>query len=487
MKKEIRKTYTFDDLLLVPAKSEVHPSDVKTKTLLTQKISINIPIISSAMDTVTESQMAIAMGREGGIGIIHKNLSIEEQANEVSIVKRYESGTITKPYTLSPDVPLSQVIQKIKDDRIGSFPVIKGKKLVGILTSRDIRFETDMNKKVSDLMTKQDKLITANPNIKIDEAKKLLHLNRIEKLLLVNENKELVGMITVKDILHKQSYPMATTDTQGRLIVGAAIGVNGDFLERAAELVKNEVDVLVIDTAHGHHKNIFKAIEKITKKFNTQIIAGNIATAIAAKELIDAGVNALKVGIGPGSICTTRIVAGVGVPQISAIMDVVEVANKFQIPVIADGGIKYSGDIVKAIGAGAHSVMLGSLLAGTDESPGETVIYNGRRYKAYRGMGSIAAMKNGSKDRYFNENITDNNKLVAEGIEGMVPYKGSLKDFLYQLLGGLKSGMGYCGTPTIEVLRKEAQFVEITSAGLRESHPHDVQITKEAPNYQNIQ
>lgn len=484
--KIVKKAYTFDDLLLIPAKSEILPSNVSIITSLTKKIKLNIPVVSAAMDTVTEQNMAISIAREGGIGIIHKNLSIKEQAEQVANVKRYESGIIKNPYTLSPDETIGEAFNKKELYRIGGFPVVKDKKIVGILTNRDLRFEVDMSKKVSDLMTPKEKLITANPDISVDEAKKLLHANRIEKLLLIDSNEKLVGMITVKDILKKLTYPNAATDEFGRLLVGAGIGVSGDYLERAAELVKNNVDVIVIDTAHGHHVNILSAIENIKINYNIDVIAGNIATAEAAKTLIDAGVDGIKVGIGPGSICTTRVVAGVGVPQLSAIMDVVEIAEKHDIPVIADGGIKYSGDIVKAIAAGAYSVMLGSLLAGTDESPGEFVLYNGRRFKSYRGMGSIAAMQKGSKDRYFQDNASDKNKLVAEGIEGMVPYKGPVKDFLYQLLGGLRAGMGYCGTPDISSLRKDAKFTEITTAGLKESHPHDVQITKEAPNYQTI-
>lgn len=484
--KIVKKAYTFDDLLLIPARSEILPSSVSTQSLLTQKIKLNIPIVSAAMDTVTESQMAIAMAQEGGIGIIHKNLSISEQAEQVSSVKRSESGVINSPYTLKPDQTIKEVMDMKEYHKIGGFPVIDNKKIVGILTNRDIRFENNLSKKVKDLMTPREKLITAKPDISIEDAKSILHTHKIEKLLLVNDTDELVGMITVKDILKKISYPLAAVDDLGRLLVGAGIGVSGDYLERAAELINSKVDVLVIDTAHGHHINILKAIENIKKNYDIQIVAGNIATAEAAKTLVDAGVNGIKVGIGPGSICTTRVVAGVGVPQLSAIMDVVEIASENNIPVIADGGIKYSGDIVKAIAAGAHTVMLGSLLAGTDESPGEYVLYNGRRFKSYRGMGSIAAMNRGSKDRYFQDNASDKNKLVAEGIEGMVPYKGPVRDFIYQLLGGLKAGMGYCGTSDIETLRKEAKFTEITSAGLKESHPHDVQITKEAPNYQTI-
>jgi len=484
--KILKKAYTFDDLLLVPSKSNVLPADACLKTYLTQKIKLNIPIISAAMDTVTEETMAIALAREGGIGIIHKNLSIVEQSLQVANVKRYESGIIDNPYSLTKDETIAEAFRKKEKYKIGGFPVVENMKLVGILTNRDIRFETDMSKKVSDLMTPKEKLITANPEIGIEEAKKVLHTHRIEKLPIINSDGELVGMITVKDILKKISYPNAVTDDMGRLLVGAAIGVSGDYLERAFELVRNGVDLLVIDTAHGHHVNILRAIEKIKKNFDIDIVAGNIATVEAAKTLIDSGVNCVKVGIGPGSICTTRIVTGVGVPQLSAIMDVVEVAEKAGIPVIADGGIKYSGDIVKAIAAGASTVMLGSMLAGTDESPGEFVLYNGRRFKSYRGMGSIAAMKKGSGDRYFQENTVAQNKLVAEGVEGMVPYKGAVKDFLYQLLGALRAGMGYCGAPDINNLRKNSKFVEITTAGLKESHPHHVQITKEAPNYQTI-
>ena len=483
MKKILKKAYTFDDLMLLPARSEVVPSQVCTTTRLTSRIELNIPILSAAMDTVTESDMAIAMARDGGIGIIHKNMTIEEQVEQVVNVKRFESGIVKNPYTLSPDDTISFAFEKIELYKIAGFPVVKDKKLVGILTNRDLRFETNRSKKVSEVMTPKEKLITAKPNINLEDARTLLHTYRIEKLPLVNSKGELAGMITVKDILKKITYPNATLDNQGRLIVGAAIGATGDFFERASDLVNNGVDVIVIDTAHGHHVNILRAIEKIKKKLNIDVIAGNIATADAAKLLINAGVDGIKVGIGPGSICTTRVIAGVGVPQLSAIMDVVEVSEKAGIPIIADGGIKYSGDIVKAIAAGANSVMLGNLLAGTDESPGEFILYNGRRFKSYRGMGSIASMKKGSKDRYFQESTDEHNKLVAEGIEGLVPYRGPVKDFIYQLIGGLKSGMGYCGASDINCLRKDAQFVEITIAGLRESHPHDVQITKEAPNY----
>ena len=483
MKKVIeKKGYTFDDLLLIPSKSEILPSNVDLRTKLTPKINLNIPIISAAMDTVTESNLAISLAREGGIGIIHKNMSIEQQAEEVRKVKRFESGVITSPITLHPDDTIIDAINLAKVHHIGGFPVVKDKKLVGILTNRDIRFETDFSKKVSMLMTPREKMVTASEGIDIEEAKILLHTNRIEKLPIINEHNELTGMITVKDILKKLSYPNAAKDIKERLLVGAAIGVRGDFFERAQELEKKGVDVIVIDTAHGHHEDIFTAISKIKSRIKTPIIAGNIATAEATKALIIAGVDAVKVGIGPGSICTTRVIAGVGVPQMTAIIDCVEEAAKHDIPVIADGGIKYSGDIVKALAAGANSVMLGSLFAGTDESPGEFIIVQGRRFKVYRGMGSIGAMNRGSKDRYFQDSV-ETNKLVAEGVEGMVPYKGPLKDYLYQLLGGIRAGMGYCGTPDLKSLKENTRFVEITQAGLKESHPHDVTITREALNY----
>ncbi len=484
MEKIIKKGYTFDDLLLIPLESHILPKNVQVSTKLTKNINLNTPIISAAMDTVTESEMAIAMAKEGGIGILHKNLSIEEQAQQVINVKRYESGVIANPITLGPTDTIAKAIELAEKYNIGGYPIVQGKKLVGILTNRDIRFENDYTKKVKELMTPKNKLVTALEGIELEDAKRLLHQHRIEKLLLVNAKGELTGMITVKDIMKNISNPFAAKDYRGRLLVGAGVGVSGDFLERAEELVRNQVDVIVIDTAHGHHVNILKAIKAIKNKLPIDIIAGNIATADAAQTLIDAGVDGIKVGIGPGSICTTRVVAGVGVPQLTAIMDCVEIASQYSVPVIADGGIKYSGDIVKALAAGAHTVMLGSLLAGTDESPGEFVIYNGRRFKSYRGMGSIGAMKKGSKDRYFQEETKDENKMVAEGIEGMVPYKGPLRDFLYQLIGGLKAGMGYCGAANIEELRTKTRFIEITASGLSESHPHDVTITKEAPNYQ---
>ncbi|HNX01515.1 MAG TPA: IMP dehydrogenase [Candidatus Cloacimonadota bacterium] len=480
---KIRKGLTFDDVLLVPQKSSVLPNQVHLETSLTTNIKLQIPFVSAAMDTVTEAKLAIAMAREGGIGVIHKNLPIEIQAEEVRMVKRSESGIIYKPYTLNPNDSIRKVLELKHKHQIGGFPVIQGKKLVGILTNRDLRFETDLSKTVKELMTPASKLVTARLGTNLDDARVLLHKHRIEKLPIVNDKGELVGMITVKDIMQKIDYPNAATDAKNRLLVAAAVGVSGDYLERAAELINQGVDILVIDTAHGHQQNMKRAITTLRSRFSTEIIAGNIATSQAAKYLVDAGVDAIKVGIGPGSICTTRIIAGIGVPQLTAIMDCGEIARKADIRLIADGGIKYSGDIVKALAAGADAVMIGSLFAGTDESPGESVIYNGRRFKSYRGMGSIGAMKQGSKDRYFQEDAKDESKLVAEGIEGMVPYKGPLKDFIFQLVGGLRSGMGYCGAQDLPSLRKNAEFIEITGAGLRESHPHDVKITKETPNY----
>ncbi len=479
----LRKAYTFDDVLLVPKKSDILPAEVDLSTKITTKISLRIPVLSAAMDTVTEAAMAIAMAREGGIGIIHKNLSLEEQAKQVSLVKRAESGIVTHPYILSPEDTLDYVLGLRDAHHIGGFPVVENEFLVGILTSRDIRFETNPQIKVKDLMTPKEKLITAKTGISLDKAIELLQEHRIEKLLLISDDGKLEGMITVKDIMKRLNYPEAVQDDKNRLLVGAAIGVTGDYLERAKELLNAGADLLVIDTAHGHHKNIGIALQKVKKHFNCQTIAGNVATASACRYLIDSGADAVKIGIGPGSICTTRIIAGIGVPQLSAIMDCAGEAGKNNIPVIADGGIKFSGDIVKALAGGAAAVMIGSLFAGCDESPGESIIYNGRRFKSYRGMGSLSAMKQGSKDRYFQDEQRDGNKLVAEGIEGMVPYKGPVKDFLYQLMGGLRSGMGYCGAATIQELQEKAEFIEITTAGLKESHPHDVHITKETPNY----
>lgn len=483
MKKTIRKTYTFDDVLLVPQHSRVLPSQVSLETRVTANICLKIPILSAAMDTVTESGMAIAMAREGGLGIIHKNLPIEKQAEEVYRVKRAESGLISKPYTLSPGDSLAKVHKLREQHQVGGFPVVEKGRLVGILTSRDIRFETNSRSLVKDLMTPRERLITAPEGSSTEDCVALLHKHRIEKLLIVSPDFELAGMLTVRDLLKRISYPNAVQDSKNRLLVGAAIGVTGDFLERGQELVIQGANLLVIDTAHGHHNNIRAALNKVKAACAVDILVGNIATAKAAQFLIDSGADAIKVGIGPGSICTTRVIAGIGVPQLSAIMDCAEVATKADIPLIADGGIKYSGDMVKALAGGADAVMIGSLMAGTDESPGEFIIYNGRRFKSYRGMGSIGAMRQGSSDRYFQQGAEEN-KLVAEGIEGMVAYKGPLKDFLYQLTGGLRSGMGYCGAENLKALRQTAEFTEISGAGLKESHPHDVNITKESPNYQ---
>lgn len=483
MSKIIKKGYTFDDVLLIPQSSDVLPATVSTKTYISKNVHLNVPIMSAAMDTVTESKMAIAMAREGGIGIIHKNLSIEEQAEQVRLVKRNESGIILKPYTLCPDDEIRKAYQFKSAHNVGGFPVLKDGKLVGILTNRDLQFENNLSKKVSELMTTRERLIIGKEGITLLEAQNLMHNHRVEKLPIVNEDNELQGMITIRDIKNHQDFPNAAKDRKERLLVGAAIGVSGDYLERAMELSDKGADIIVIDTAHGHHVNIRTALTTVMSKIKSDVIAGNIATPEAAKYLIDCGASAIKVGIGPGSICTTRVIAGIGVPQLTAIMDCAEVANKYGIPVIADGGIKFSGDIAKAIAGGANAVMLGSLFAGTDEAPGEYIIYNGRRFKSYRGMGSIGAMKKGSKDRYFQEETSDNQKLVAEGIEGMVPYKGPLKEYLHQLVGGLRAGMGYCGAGTIEELQQKAMFMQISGAGLKESHPHDVKITKETPNY----
>ena len=482
MKKNIRKTYTFDDVLLVPQQSKILPSSVSLETRISRRITLKIPLLSSAMDTVTESSLAIAIAREGGIGIIHKNLSIAEQAQQVHLVKRAESGIVTNPYTISPTDTLAKVLELKDEKKVGGFPVLENGKLVGILTNRDIRFETNTKRQVHELMTPAERLVTAPLGVSAEDAIQLLQKNRIEKLLIVNEDFSLAGMLTVRDILKRINHPNAVQDSKNRLLVGAAVGASGDFLERAQELTKMGADILVIDTAHGHHSNISKAIGKIKATLDVDVIAGNVATSKATQYLIDCGADAVKVGIGPGSICTTRVIAGIGVPQLSAIMDCAETAAKADIPIIADGGIKYSGDLVKALAGGASAAMIGSLFAGTDESPGEYIIYNGRRFKSYRGMGSIGAMKLGSRERYFQEGREDN-KLVAEGIEGMVPYKGPLKDFIYQLVGGLRSGMGYCGAKDLATLRNNAEFIEISGAGLKESHPHDILITKETPNY----
>ncbi|MDP8241653.1 MAG: IMP dehydrogenase [Candidatus Celaenobacter antarcticus] len=486
--KILHKSLTFDDVLLIPGRSQVLPRDVELKTKLTRHISLNIPIISAAMDTVTEAKMAIAMAKEGGLGIIHKNLSIEQQASLVQKVKRSESVIIHNPITLSPDARLQDAYDVMQEHNISGIPIIKENKLVGIITNRDMMFENNMSKKVSELMTSQN-LVTARDGISLEDAKALLHKHRIEKLLLVDDSYSLKGLITVKDIMKSIKYPNAAKDDEGRLLAGAAIGVSGDYLERAHELINAGVDIIVIDTAHGHSTKALDAMKALRRKYPDQnIIAGNVATAEATRDLIKTGVNAVKVGIGPGSICTTRVIAGVGVPQLTAILECAQAAQD-EVPIIADGGIKYSGDIAKAVAAGANIVMIGSLFAGTDESPGEDVIFEGRRYKTYRGMGSIGAMKAGSKDRYFQDDVqttipTESIKLVAEGIEGRVEYKGALPDYIFQLLGGLKAGMGYCGAANIEEMRSKTHFTEITSASLKESHPHDVSIVKEAPNYQ---
>ncbi|AST05906.1 IMP dehydrogenase [Anoxybacillus sp. LAT_35] len=474
---------TFDDVLLIPAKSEVLPRDVDLTVELSKTLKLNIPIISAGMDTVTEAEMAIAMARQGGLGIIHKNMSIEQQAEQVDKVKRSESGVITDPFFLTPEHQVYDAEHLMSKYRISGVPIVNNaeeQKLVGIITNRDLRFIQDYSMKISDVMTKEN-LITAPVGTTLAEAEKILQKYKIEKLPLVDDQGVLKGLITIKDIEKVIEFPNAAKDAKGRLLVGAAVGVTSDTMLRVKKLVEANVDVIVVDTAHGHSKGVLETVRKIRDTYPTlNIIAGNVATAEATRDLIEAGANIIKVGIGPGSICTTRVVAGVGVPQITAIYDCATEARKYGVSIIADGGIKYSGDIVKALAAGGHAVMLGSLLAGVSESPGETEIYQGRRFKVYRGMGSVGAMEKGSKDRYFQE---DNKKFVPEGIEGRVPYKGPLADTIYQLVGGLRAGMGYCGTRNLEELREKTQFVRMTGAGLRESHPHDVQITKEAPNY----
>ncbi|RAK14198.1 inosine-5'-monophosphate dehydrogenase [Anoxybacillus vitaminiphilus] len=481
--KFVKEGLTFDDVLLIPAKSEVLPRDVDVTVKLSDTLQLNIPIISAGMDTVTEAEMAIAMARQGGLGIIHKNMSIEQQAEQVDKVKRSERGVITDPFFLTPEHQVYDAEHLMGKYRISGVPIVNNEveqKLVGIITNRDLRFIQDYSTKISDVMTKEN-LITAPVGTTLEEAEKILQKYKVEKLPLVDENGVLKGLITIKDIEKVIEFPNSAKDAKGRLLVGAAVGVTADTMIRVKKLVEANVDVIVVDTAHGHSKGVLETVRKIRQEYpDLNIIAGNVATAEATRDLIEAGANIIKVGIGPGSICTTRVVAGVGVPQITAIYDCATEARKHGVPIIADGGIKYSGDIVKALAAGAHAVMLGSLLAGVTESPGETEIYQGRRFKVYRGMGSVAAMEKGSKDRYFQE---DNKKFVPEGIEGRVPYKGPLADTIYQLVGGLRSGMGYCGTKNLEELREKTQFVRMTGAGLRESHPHDVQITKEAPNY----
>jgi len=474
---------TFDDVLLVPQKSDVLPAEVKTVTRLTRHCTINIPIVSASMDTVTESRLAIALAQQGGIGFIHRNLPPEKQASEVDKVKRSESGMIVDPITMSPENRICDAREMMAHYKISGVPITKNGKLVGILTNRDLRFETRLELLISEVMTKEN-LITVPVGTTLEEAEKMLHQHRVEKLLVVDENYMLKGLITVKDIQKKIQYPNSAKDSQGRLRVGAAIGVSGDFMERAEALVKAKVDVLSIDTAHGHSSRVLNAICAVKSRFpEVELVAGNIATAEAAQDLIQAGVDAVKVGIGPGSICTTRVVSGAGVPQITAILEVSRVASRHGIPVIADGGIKYSGEITKALAAGADSIMIGSLFAGTDESPGEIVLYQGRSFKSYRGMGSLGAMQTGSRDRYGMDREPEG-KLVPEGIEGRVPYKGSVAAMVTQLVGGVRSGMGYVGCSTIEELKARAAFIRITAAGLKESHVHDVIITKEAPNYQ---
>ena len=484
MKKKtiFKKGYTFDDVLLVPQKSKILPKDTILNTRLTKDIDLNIPVISAAMDTVTGEHMAISMAREGGSGVIHKNCTIELQKSMVDKVKRSESGMILKPVTIGPNHTINEAKKIMTEFRISGLPVIDDEKLVGIITNRDIRFHVEGNLEVSACMTTND-LVTVPLNTSLEDAEELLHKHRIEKLLVVDDTGELAGLITVKDIKKKQQFPNACKDRNGRLRVLAAVGVSGDTLERVKELISVEVDAIVVDTAHGHSKGVLDTISNLkSQNSDLSIIGGNIATGYGAKALIDAGVDCVKVGIGAGASCTTRIVSGVGVPQLTAIMDAVEVAKKENIPVIADGGLRYSGDIAKALAAGADSIMLGSVLAGMDESPGETILYEGRQYKTFRGMGSLGAMEEGSGDRYFQEE-TDNRKLVPEGIEGMVPYRGPVKNTIHQLTGGIRSSMGYCGCKTIEEFGDKSEFIEITAAGVRESHPHEVRIVKEAPNY----
>ncbi len=471
---------TFDDVLLVPGYSQVIPNQVDLTTYLTKKIQLNIPVMSAGMDTVTEHRMAIAMARQGGIGIIHKNMSIEEQAEEVDKVKRSENGVITDPFSLSPEHTLADADSLMGKFRISGVPITEGRKLVGIITNRDLKFEKDFSKKIKECMTSEN-LITAKADITLEEAKQILGKARKEKLPLVDDDFNLVGLITIKDIEKTIKYPLAAKDSHGRLLCGAGVGITANVLDRVSALIEAKVDVVVLDSAHGHSENVLRCLRMIKEKYpELQVIAGNVATGEGTRALIEAGADAVKVGIGPGSICTTRIVAGIGVPQISAIMDAYAVAKEYGVPIIADGGIKYSGDLTKAIAAGGNVCMMGSIFAGCDEAPGTFELFQGRKYKVYRGMGSISAMENGSKDRYFQ---TDAKKLVPEGVEGRVAYKGLVEDTVFQLMGGLRSGMGYCGTRTIEELKENGRFVKISAAALRESHPHDIHITKEAPNY----
>ncbi|MDZ7598411.1 MAG: IMP dehydrogenase [Desulfobacterales bacterium] len=478
-----QEAFSFDDVLLLPGYSDVLPKDCSTKTRLTRDLTLNIPVVSAAMDTVTESSTAISMAREGGIGFIHRNMSIESQALEVDRVKKSESGMIINPVTITPEQPVREVLNLMERYRISGVPVTPGEQLVGIVTNRDLRFETNLDTPIAEVMTK-DHLVTVSEGISLEESKKLLHKHRIEKLLVVDQQGRLTGMITIKDIEKIKKYPNACKDARGRLRAGAAIGVGADMEERAHALIAAGADALVIDTSHGHSKNVIEAVKRLKGTFKgLQLVAGNVATAEGAQALIAAGVDSVKIGIGPGSICTTRIVAGIGVPQISAILNCREISEKTGVPLIADGGIKFSGDLTKALGAGAHCVMIGGLLAGVEESPGELIIFQGRSYKVYRGMGSIEAMKMGSKDRYYQTEQEADDKLVPEGIVGRVPFRGKLSETIHQLMGGLKAGMGYVGCRTVHELREKARFIKISAAGLRESHVHDVIITKEAPNY----
>ncbi|HMQ80460.1 MAG TPA: IMP dehydrogenase [Ignavibacteria bacterium] len=482
--KIIEKAITFDDILLVPAKSKVLPRDVNISARLTKNITLNTPILSAAMDTVTESELAIAMAREGGIGILHKNMSIEKQASEVDRVKRSESGMILDPITLKVNQTVGDANRLMERYKISGFPIINDEnELIGVLTNRDLRFEPNQNTKVSELMTKEN-LVTAPVGTTLEQAERILQKHKVEKLPVVDKNGKIKGLITFKDIIKRKKHPFAAKDSHGRLICGAAVGIASDTLDRVAALVKASVDVVVVDTAHGHSQGVLNIVKEIKKNFDIDVIAGNVATAEGTLDLIKAGVDAVKVGIGAGSICTTRVVAGVGMPQITAVFNAVSAAAKYKIPIISDGGIKQTGDIPKAIAAGADCIMVGGLLAGTEESPGEKVLYEGRVFKMYRGMGSLEAMKAGSGDRYFQDPESELSKLVPEGIEGRVPYKGPLSDVIYQMVGGLRAAMGYCGCGTIAELQKNAKFIEITNAGLKESHPHDVIVTKEAPNYQ---
>ncbi len=475
-----KRGLTFDDVLLIPAESNILPADVHLHTHLTKKVTLNIPVMSAAMDTVTEYRMAIALAREGGIGVIHKNMSIGQQAEQVDMVKRSENGVITDPFWLGPGHTLAEADELMAKFRISGVPICDGGRLIGIITNRDMKFEDDMNQLIDNVMTK-DHLVTAPEGTTLDEAREILRKHKIEKLPIVDEQFHLKGLITIKDIEKAQVYPNSARDEQGRLLVGAAIGVTPDVLDRVAALVEAGADVFCLDSAHGHSRNILECVMRIKSLYpDVQLVAGNVATAEATRALIEAGADCVKIGIGPGSICTTRVVAGIGVPQVTAVFDAAQVAAEYGIPIIADGGIKYSGDIAKAIAAGGNVVMLGSLLAGCEESPGDTEVYQGRQFKVYRGMGSLGAMAKGSKDRYFQQN---NKKLVPEGVEGRVPYKGPVAETIYQMMGGLRAGMGYCGCGTIDELRAKAQFTQITAAGLKESHPHDIYITKEAPNY----